>query len=445
MENTMAETLHDRFQAIRSEIRALDEQGVLAGDDARRMAELITDAKGVKAQIEQRGEVADLDAWAGRSTGVPGVASVQAVRASGATTLERKGDTVSLADEYGEGMVDAKTRSVIGTPEYRDAFRTYLRQGNNAPATAFRTLQEASDTSGGYLVPEDVLARVISREPTPTRVAGRVTQLATGRDVMTIPQMRYSTDDLYTSGIRATWTGEIPASATTAQVTDPVFGNTRINVYTAMLSIPMTNDMIEDANFPLVSYVSGKFGETIDLLKDNMVLNGTGIGQPTGILVNPAGDANQPKVVVSGSASTLTTAGIINTAFALPEQYDDNACWVFNKVSTGKTIANLLDTTNRPIWGMGVDDAGLQSGYMKRPLVGYPVVYSGFMPNVAANAYPAIFGNLSGYYLVNRIGFSIQVLREISAQVNQIVILGRVRFGGVLAEPWKVFAHQCHT
>jgi hypothetical protein len=37
------------------------------------------------------------------------------------------------------------------------------------------------------------------------------------------------------------------------------------------------------------------------------------------------------------------------------------------------------------------------------------------------------------------------VLREISAQVNQIVILGRVRFGGVLAEPWKVFAHQCHT
>jgi HK97 family phage major capsid protein len=307
----MAETLHDRFQAIRSEIRALDEKGVLAGDDARRMAELITDAKGVKAQIEQRGEVADLDAWAGRSTGVPGVASVQAVRASGATTLERKGDMVSLADEYGEGMVDAKTRSIIGTPEYRDAFRTYLRQGNNAPATAFRTLQEASDTSGGYLVPEDVLARVISREPTPTRVAGRVTQLSTGRDVMTIPQMRYSTDDLYTSGIRATWTGEIPASATTAQVTDPVFGNTRINVYTAMLSIPMTNDMIEDANFPLVSYVSGKFGETIDLLKDNMVLNGTGIGQPTGILVNPAGDANQPKVVVSGSASTLTTAGII--------------------------------------------------------------------------------------------------------------------------------------
>ena len=74
----------------------------------------------------------------------------------------------------------------------------------------------------------------------------------------------------------------------------------------------------------------------------------------------------------------------------------------------------------------------------KRQLAGYPVTYSGFMPNRGSANYPVILGDLGGYYLVERVGFSIQVLNEVYAEVNQKVLLGRLRFGGQVAEPWRI-------
>jgi HK97 family phage major capsid protein len=60
------------------------------------------------------------------------------------------------------------------------------------------------------------------------------------------------------------------------------------------------------------------------------------------------------------------------------------------------------------------------------------------MPNVAANNYPVIFGDLSGYTMVNRVGFSIQVLRELYAELGQVAVVGRIRFGGQVLEPWRL-------
>lgn len=301
----------------------------------------------------------------------------------------------------------------------------------------------------GYtvLVPEDFMEKIIARMPTPTRVNGYVTQLTTGRDALVIPKVNYATDDLYTTGMRITWTGEVPASSTVSRVTEPVFGQARIPVYTAMMSIPLTNDMIEDSAFPLVDWISGKFAETVDLLYDNMILNGTGIGQPAGILVNPGGGtANEnPAVVKSGSNTAITADTLIATALALPEQYDENGRWVFNKTNFGLAVAQLKDSQNRYLWGSGYQDSGVAPTFKDRLLVGYPVAFSGFMPNIGAANFPAIFGDFTGYYKVNRIGFSVQVLRELYAETNQILILGRIRFGGQVAEPWKLKVYQTST
>ena len=269
---------------------------------------------------------------------------------------------------------------------------------------------------------------LIQKRPTPTRVAGMVTRLQTSRDALAMPKVNYAADDIYTTGIRVTKTGEIPASSTVHRVTDPVFGMIRIPVHTFMMSMPLTNDMIEDSAFPIVAWSTGKFSETVDLLYDNEVLTGSGIGGPAGILLNPGG-TDQPAIVVSGAAGAVTPDGIMDLAYALPEQYDQNARFVFNKTSTAKAIAKLKDTANRYLFGYGDMDNGLAGSRPKEP-IGYPFEYSGFMPDIAANAFPIIFGDFMGYYLVNRIGFSIQVLRELYAETNQIVLLGRLRFGG---------------
>jgi HK97 family phage major capsid protein len=116
-----------------------------------------------------------------------------------------------------------------------------------------------------------------------------------------------------------------------------------------------------------------------------------------------------------------------------------------NKVNTGSAVAQLKDAQGRFLWGLGYGESGLSVDFKSRPLVGYPVIYSGFMPNIGAANYPLIFGDLSGYYLVNRIGFSVQVLRELYAETNQVLVLGRLRFGGQPVEPWKLFAGKSNN
>lgn len=376
--------------------------------------------------------------------GAVGKAQVLGLKPAGETVVKTDEGGIEMLYQDGECLMTEAQAKAICEPEYKRAFRSYLRKGlQGITGAEYRALQEGVDTSGGFLVPEEILRQIIMKKPTPTRVASMTRQLNTGRDNLVIPRVNYtanpsddSTSSLFTTGIRTTWTGEVPASSTAMRVTEPIFGQTRVAIYTAMMSMPLTNDMIEDSLFPLVGWSSDRFTETIELLRDQMVINGTGIGQPMGILANPGG-TEQPATVAIGNP--LTAAGLIATAFAIPEQYEDNLRWIFNKTSTAKTIQSLPDSNNRYLWGSGLQDSGLVPGdWQNRRLLGYPVSYSGFMPNQGANNYPIIFGDLTGYFLVNRIGFSIQVLRELYAETNQVLLLGRIRFGGEVAEAWKM-------
>lgn len=342
-------------------------------------------------------------------------------------------------EQFGPGIFQEKQWTAINEPDYKTNFWGMVRkQGfHTLSNTQQKLLQEGIDTDGGFLVPTDWQNRIISRKPTPTRIANFVQTFNTSRDSITLPRVVYAADDIYTSGMRITWTGEVPASSTAHQATQPVFGNIKIPIYTAMMSLPVTRDLLEDNAVNLEGWLEDKFSETIELLIDNMILNGTGAGMPAGVLINP-GTTDQPATVVSGDATLLTPDGLVNLGWSLPEQYDENGRFVMNKTNTGRQVALLKDADDRYLWGMGLQDSGLSPTIRGRELLGYPVVFSGFMPNVAANAYPILFGDLRGIYLVRRIGFTIEVLREINALLNQVVILARVRFGAAVAEPFRL-------
>lgn len=400
-------------------------------------AELRASQGTVAARLEQPGGLGALDL---RGAGSDDGAALLAFTPAGQSILERydrdKRIELRLQHEFGEGIWGPPQFAAASTVAYRDAFVGYIRRGaDGLTAAERRTLQDGADPSGGYLVPEQALNLILSRDPAPTRVSGRVTAIPTTRDRVTAPRVNYSTDTTYTSGMRVTWTGEVPASATTHRVTDPVFGQVQIDVHTAMMSLPLTRDFVEDSAFPVVSWVTGKFAETVDLLRDNMILNGSGINQPHGILENP-GVGEEPSVTNSGSAATLIPNGLQDIVWDVPEQYEDNSAWVFNKNSTGKTIAKMVDSQSRYLW-QPYEQSGL-TGSRRADLLGYPVVFSAFAPNVSAGTYPLVFGDLRGYYRVDRVGLSVQVLNELYAETNQVLLLGRVRLGGDVAEPYRL-------
>lgn len=424
-------------------INALKAKPDITQEDVEKIKTLLQEGKNLKAQLDLLGEAADFDADMKQSagmlqlagTGAKGGAQAIGMQPDGAVTVASKAGNIFVNDE-GNPVIDERQWKVISDPEYRRAFKTYLRKGKDGVSLDhLKVLQEGIDTQGGYLVPDDMLNRLIAKEPAPTSLASRVTRVTTSRDHLTVPRVVYTTDNIYTSGMRVTWTGEVPAAATTHRVTEPSFGQVTIPIFTAMMSLPITQDMIEDASYPLVNWCTGKFSETIDLLMDNMIVNGGGATQPDGILINAQFIAND---VHTGATAALTWDGLLDLLYDLPEQYDRNAAVYMNKTNCAKALSKLVDGNGRPYWSRGLDDSGLSGTGINRPLEGYPVVFSAFMPNVSAGLYPIIFGDLSGYWLVNRVGFSIQVLRELYAETNQILLLGRVRFGGQLVEDFRL-------
>lgn len=370
------------------------------------------------------------------------VSSLQFPVNAGLVGFHKSGETVidgnGILHQDGEGLVDQKTFQAISSTEYKGAFRSYLRKGEwGLSPSEVKTLQMGSDTEGGFLVPQEMLQKIVQKEPSPSRVAHHVTQLSTSRDSLLIPKVDYGADDIYTNGMRVTWTGESFSHEGIHQVEEPRFGQISIPIHTAMMSLRVSNDMVEDSLFPIQSWCADKFRETIELLQDEMILKGNGVGQPSGILKNTGG-IGEPEIMKLWKDGQLDPDQLQKLSFSLPEQYVSKSRWIFNLHSMGLSLAQLKDAQKRPLWGMGLHDAGLENGYLDRRLFGFPVIFSGLMPNNTDGKASVILGDLSGYYLINRVGFSVQVLREVEALRNRLVLVGRLRFGGAVAEPWKL-------
>ena len=60
------------------------------------------------------------------------------------------------------------------------------------------------------------------------------------------------------------------------------------------------------------------------------------------------------------------------------------------------------------------------------------------MPDIATDAYAGIFGDLQGYFVVDRVGTSIQRLSELYAETDVTLLLARKRVGGYAVEPYRM-------
>ena len=347
--------------------------------------------------------------------------------------------TQKIIEESGFGLSE-KQMGTISTKTYRDAFTSYLRKKglDNLGAGDIKALAEGADSAGGFLVPAQFLARMIEREAAVPVLSNLVTQLQTSSDKLIMPKNTYSASDKYTTGVRVSWVDEETGVEDESNARN--FGNVTIPIHTAMLFHDVTNNMLEDSAFDTLGWLSGKFRETSEVVQEDLITNGDGLGKPSGMLLN-AGGANAPGVVNSGHAAQLTADGLMDLAYSLLARYTRNARFFFNRTSTGRAIAKLKDADNRYLFARGSMDDALATA---RPdsLLGFPISETDFMPDVAANALPILFGDPRAYYKVMRVGFSIQILKEIVATSNRVRLLGRLRMGGQVAEDWRIKAQR---
>ena len=262
---------------------------------------------------------------------------------------------------------------------YEPAFEAYLRKGRNELGPNDRkALTEGVDSAGGFLVPETVLTMITKKIATAATVRPNARVISISSDTVTWPKIHYTTDDKYTSGIRLTWTGETPATSTAHRVTDQVTGDYVVPVNTAMASQLISNQLIEDAAYDVLGQSSELFGEAFALGENNVFWNGTGSGQPHGLLTGV--DADGPASVNSGATATLTMDGVIDLSYALPSQYEANAKWYMAK-ATEKVIRKLKTTNGDYLWPV-VANVG-NFGPVPRQLLESPVVRDEFLPRLS--------------------------------------------------------------
>lgn len=327
---------------------------------------------------------------------------------------------------FGDGELDGSERRLLKTQIFpAGQIAQFLKDGVDV-STLKTTMVEAQGTLGGYAVPPNVQGDIITRLPGLTAVRGggaRVVTLANGNSVE-IP--RYSGGDAqYVGALRGLW-------GTEAQ--SPTEDNATLEMVTVVAGlytykVSMSQSLVEDAA-NLVTLVNNDIATTLAIDEDNAFLVGNGAGKPRGILPVST-NTDSLSEVVSGAAAALTADGIKLLKRGIATQYRGNAVWISNSDTLGD-IETAKDGAGQ-YYFPDLSDSDM--------LLGRRVFESEAMPDVAASAYPLLFGDMSGYWIIERAGLTIIRFQDSNTGINKVEYHVRRRVGGRVAEPWK-FAVQ---
>ena len=351
---------------------------------------------------------------------------------------------------------------------YKDAFADYIRsEGLKRPmkGDAMKILSEGSDTTGGFWLPPDYRPELIKKIAVMSTIRPNASVFTTGTDHITFPSVNYNgsaTDDtyanLFTSGVRFSWRGSLGSTSDITEATNPIAGQINIPVHLATAAIILTREQLEDNAFDLLGYISNLGAEAFALGEESAYTNGTGAGQPQGFLQHPAnitstgnviaystyatrqGSTYWGNVIYSGSTTLAwggATTGVIGTEAQLPPQYEPNAKWFATKTTYAGIRAINAGTATLPQWSLGDAYPNYSNG-MNASLLGYNIVKNQFMPSSLATGYAYLaLADMTGYYIVDRVGLSVEVFREVYGLRDQVVVYMRKRTGGQLVHYWK--------
>jgi HK97 family phage major capsid protein len=309
---------------------------------------------------------------------------------------------------------------------YQAAFAMSLRREVNLLSTdEQKAMMVGSDPDGGYLVPTQTSARIITKvyETSP------IDELAYHETVSTDAlEVAVDTDEA-----GAGWVGETEARPETST---PQVGVQRIPVHEIYAKPKVTQQLLEDAGVDIEAWLSRKVAEKFARMRAQAFISGNGIKRPRGILTYPAGLAGARGTIAqiaSGNATGLTTDGLIRLMFSLKDRYLANANWLMKR-GTVASVMLFKDQQGQYMWR-----PGLQEGQPSM-LLGHSIRRADDLPTVGAGTLPVAFGDFrAGYTVVDRLG--IRVLRDPYSSKPFVEFYTRARVGGDVVD-FEAFALQ---
>ena len=361
------------------------DKGTLSAEDDKTYKDMETEVAQLTDSIHRMERREEIDAELSKPTSKP--LTGKPMKADG----DKAAKTGRASDEYKKALLQA--------------MRTNFRQINNV-------LQEGIDPQGGYLVPDEYDKRLID--------------ILTEENIMRTLGTNITTSGEHKINIAATK----PAAAWieeggTLTFGDATFDQIILDAHKLHVAIKVTEELLYDNAFNLENYILTQFGKALSNAEEDAFINGTGIGQPLGILAETGG----AQVGVTSASSTKVTADeIINLVYSLKRPYRKNAVFLANDVCVAE-LRKLKDNNGQYLW-----QPSLQAGEPDRVL-GYKVYTSPYFPVPTAGGTAVAFGDFSYYNIGDRGTRSFAELKELFAGNGMIGFVAKERVDGKLVLP----------
>lgn len=364
------------------------DKGTLSAEDDKTYKDMETEVAQLTDSIHRMERREEIEAELSKPTSKP--LTGKPMKADG----DKAAKTGRASDEYKKALLQA--------------MRTNFRQISNV-------LQEGIDPQGGYLVPDEYDKRLID--------------ILTEENVMRTLGTNITTSGEHKINIAATK----PAAAWieeggTLTFGDATFDQIILDAHKLHVAIKVTEELLYDNAFNLENYILTQFGKALSNAEEDAFINGTGVGQPLGILAETGG----AQVGVTTASSTKVTADeIINLVYSLKRPYRKNAVFLANDVCVAE-LRKLKDNNGQYLW-----QPSLQAGEPDRVL-GYKVYTSPYFPVPAAGGTAVAFGDFSYYNIGDRGTRSFAELKELFAGNGMIGFVAKERVDGKLVLPEAV-------
>ena len=158
--------------------------------------------------------------------------------------------------------------------------------------------------------------------------------------------------------------------------------------------VKVANAFVTDNAFDIKKHLPKRFAKVFGRAEENLFINGTGEGQPVGILNDTLG-------AETGVTTTdVTFDDVINLYMSVKAKHRKHGVWLMND-ETALALRKLKDKDGNYLWQENMDT-----------ILGKPVYISEFMPSIATGKKVIAFGDFSYYWILNRRPLAVRALKE---------------------------------
>lgn len=310
-----------------------------------------------------------------------------------------------------------------------------------------KAMTEGTASAGGYLVQDQVADELLELRVANAPLLGILPHVQVNSDTLTFISE--------TGGLTAGWVAELAAKPTA----DMTFGTLSVSVFTAAGLATVSNQLLQDAgrqsygpNVGIDSLIVRDLAKRLAVLQEIALINGTGTGQPLGIL-GTAG-VNTQSVGADTTVPVLLDE-IVDSIVDVQTNFLANPTHIVMHPRTWARIVKAREASapstyligagstafgrrgNDPLPGGGVNNGGISG-----ELFGLPVVTTPNMPtNLGAgtNESRVIVGDFSQGLVLDRQAVTVDTSEHVYFTSNQTVFRAELRTGFTAARYPKAF------